>query len=124
MPSFGEAFQTARPWRVIRTRRSKPCILHSEPGPEMWEDENGVDHPVTEMEEQWDPERVSLVVRETYVGTCHTAGREPGLPGSERWLRPTAPAPEPAPDRTDSHAERPPEPKVGPRPTPPLFWVL
>ena len=75
MPSFGEAFQAARPWRVIRTRRSKRCILHSEPGP-------------------------------------------------ERWLRPTAPAPEPAPVRTDSHAERPPEPKVGPKPTPPLFWLL
>ena len=85
MPSFGEAFQASRPWRVIYTHRSKPCLLHSEPGPEMWEDENAVDHPVTKaMEEQWDRQGVSLVIRETYVGTRHTAGCEPGLPGSER----------------------------------------
>ena len=88
---FDEAERAARPWRVIRTHRSKPCILHSEPGPEMWEDENGVDHPVTEaMEEQWDREGVSLVIRETYVGTCHTAGCDPGnFPDSRAFTSPT-----------------------------------
>ena len=83
---FNDAEQAARSWRVILTHQEQPCILHSEPGPEMWEDDDGVDHPVTDvMQEQWDREGVSLVIRETYVGTCHTHGCNPSLPGAERW---------------------------------------
>ena len=124
---FEEADRAARPTRVQRTYRRKPCNLHSEPGPEFYRDQDGAEHPVTnELREQWDREGVSLVIRETYVGTCHTAGCEPGKPGSERWLSPTAPAPEltPEPMRTGSHAEDPSTPKTGPRPAPPLFWAL
>ena len=82
---FKEAEQASRPWRVIRTHRSKPCILHSEPGPEFYWDRDGAEVPVTdELREQWDRGGVNMVICRTLVGTCQTAGCEPGLPGSER----------------------------------------
>ena len=69
----------ARPQLWVRTHRDHPCHLHTEPGPEMWEDEDGTDHPVTDaMREQWEREGVFVVCTE-YVGTCHTNGCEPGV---------------------------------------------
>ena len=57
MPSFDEAFQAARPWRIIRTYRRRSCVLHSGPGPEFYWDEDGAEVPVTEeLREQWDRE--------------------------------------------------------------------
>ena len=83
---FKEAEQASRPWRVIRTHRSKPCALHSEPGPEFYWDRDGAEVPVTEeLRERWDQEAGDvLVIRRTIVGTCKSAGCAPGLPGSER----------------------------------------
>ena len=81
---FDEAEKAARPWRVIETHRDHPCILHTEPGPEMWEDEAGKEHLVTdEMRAAW--ERVgAFVVCEVYTGTCHTAGCDPATDGGHR----------------------------------------
>ena len=120
---FDEAERAARAWRVELTHRHQPCILHTEPGPEMWEDEDGNEYPVTdEMREQWDREGVDMVIQRTYVGTCHTNGCDPSLPGADRWLYPTAPAPEPM--RTDSHTEEPPATKPAEGPAPAVFWIL
>ena len=109
---FDEAERAARPQRWVRTHRDQPCHLHTEPGPEMWDDEDGTEHPVTdELREQWDREVGDvLVIRRTIVGTCKTAG--------------CTPAPEPEPMRTDSHSEEPPEPKTETKPAAPMFWVL
>ena len=80
---FDEADRAARPWRTVQTRRRRPC-LHSEPGPETWKDQDGTEHPVTdELREQWDRQGVSLVIRRTVVGTCHTDSCDPGLPGAK-----------------------------------------
>ena len=109
---FDEADRAARPTRVQRTYRRKPCVLHSEPGPEFYRDEAGNEQPVTdELREQWDRERGDvLVIRRTIVGTCKTAG--------------CTPAPEPEPMRTDAHVEEPPEPKTETKPAAPMLWVL
>ena len=82
---FDEADRAARPWRTVQTRRRRPC-LHSAPGPETWKDQDGNEVPVTdELREQWDRESGDvLVIRRTIVGTCHTAGCGPSLPGSEQ----------------------------------------
>ena len=114
MPSFDEAFQTARPWRIIRTSRRRSCVLHSGPGPEFYRDEDGAEVPVTdELREQWDREVGDvLVIRRTIVGTCTTAGCTP------------APGREPVPVRTDPQVDEPPQPTIGAKPTPPLFWVI
>ena len=125
---FDDADREARPTRVQRTYRRRPC-LHSEPGPELYWDpsgkfvnigkvatihKDGAEVLVTdELREQWDQEAGDvLVIRRTIVGTCRSAGCTP------------APEPEPVPVRTDSHAEEPPEPTTGAKLTPPLFWVL
>ena len=111
---FVEADRAARPTRVQRTYRRRPCVLHSEPGPEFYRDAAGIEHPVTdELREQWDREAGDvLVIRRTIVGTCRSAGCTP------------APEPEPAPVRIDSHTEEPPATKPGKGPAPKLFWVL
>ena len=72
---------------VVRTSRHQPCILHTEPGPEMWKDAAGNQVPVTdEMRAAWERDGVS-VFRRTFIGTCHSNGCDPSLPGAERWLR-------------------------------------
>ena len=82
---FDEADRAARPWRVQRTYRRRPC-LHSEPGPEFYRDEDGTEQPVTdELREQWDQEGANMVIRRTIVGTCRSKGCDPDLPGAERW---------------------------------------
>ena len=69
----------ARPQRWVITHRNRPCHLHTEPGPEMWDDEDGTEHPVTDaMREEWEREGVFVVCTE-YVGTCHTNRCEPGV---------------------------------------------
>ena len=74
------------PWRCIVTHRRQPCILHTEPGPEMYEAEDGTEQPVTEaLNEQWEREGVSVIIRQVYVGNCHTNGCDASLPGAERW---------------------------------------
>ena len=78
---FDEAERAARPQRWVRTHRDQPCHLHTEPGPEMWDDEDGTEHPVTDaMREEWEREGVFVVCTE-YVGTCHTAGCAPATHG-------------------------------------------
>ena len=115
---FDDADRAARPTRVQRTYRRKPCVLHSEPGPEFYWDEAGNEQPVTdELREQWDQESGDvLVIRRTivFVGTCKTAGCTPA----------PEPDPDPEPMRTDSHSEEPPAPETGTKPVPPLFWLL
>ena len=110
---FDEADRAARPTRVQRTYRRRPCP-HSEPGPEFYRDEDGAEVPVTdELREQWDQERGEvLVIRRTIVGTCKSAGCTP------------APEPGPEPMRTDADAEKLPAPQAGTRSAPPAFWVL
>ena len=111
---FDEADRAARPTRIQRTYRRKPCNLHSEPGTEFYRDPNGAEVPATdELREQWDREPGDvLVIRRTIVGTCRSAGCAP------------APEPEPDPMRTDSHPEELPAPKAGTKPAAPMFWVL
>ena len=113
---FDEADRAARPTRVQRTYRRRPCNLHSEPGPEFYRDRDGAEVPVTEeLREPWDQESGDvLVIRRTIVGTCRSAGCAP------------APEPEPAPEpmRTDPHTEEPPAIKPGKGPGPPVFWIL
>ena len=72
---FDDADREARPTRVQRTYRRRPCP-HSEPGPEFYRDQDGADQPVTdELREEWDREPGDvLVIRRTIVGTCQTAG--------------------------------------------------
>ena len=84
MPSFDEAFQAARPWRVIRTYRRRSCVLHSGLGPEFYRAEDGAEVPVTdELREQWDREVGGvLVIRRTIVGTCKSASCAPQPPGN------------------------------------------
>ena len=108
---FEEVERETRGWRAVLTRRYRPCLLHSEPGPEFYRDEDGAEYPVTDaVREQWDREVGDvLVIRRTIVGTCKSAGCTP------------APEPEPEPVRTDSHSEELPAPKTGPTPTPPRF---
>ena len=110
---FDEADRAARPTRVQRTYRRRPC-LHSEPGSEFYRDEDGAEVPVTdELREQWDQESGDvLVIRRTIVGTCQSSGCTP------------APEPKSAPVQTDSQAEELPEPKAGTKPAAPMFWVL
>ena len=111
---FDEADRAARPTRIQRTYRRRPCVMHSEPGPEFYWGEDGAEVPVTdELREQWDQESGDvLVIRRTIVGTCQTAGCTP------------APKPEPEPDRIDAHVEEPAEPKTETKPAAPVFWVL
>ena len=76
---FEDAFTSAAqrpPWyKVIHTYQNQPCILHAEPGPEMFELEDGIEVEVTDaLREQWDRDGVTNVVRIRYVGTCHTNG--------------------------------------------------
>ena len=113
---FDDADRAARPTRVQRTYRRQPCVLHSEPGPEFYWDEDGAEVLVTdELSEQWDREAGDvLVIRRTIVGTCQTAGCTPA----------PEPEPDPEPLRTDSHTEEPPEPKTGTGPAAPVFWIL
>ena len=109
---FDEADRAARPWRVQRTYRRKPCNLHSDPGPEFYRDGDGAEVPITdELREQWDREGGDvLVIRRTILGTCRSAG--------------CTAAPEPEPMRTDSHSEESPAPKAGTKPALPPFWIL
>ena len=111
---FDDADRAARPTRVQRTYRRKPCNLHSEPGPEFYRDQDSAEVPVTdELRERWDREAGDvLVIRRTIVGTCTTAGCAP------------TPEPEPAPVRTDPQVEEPPEPKTETKSAVPVFWVL
>ena len=68
--AFDEAERAARPQRWVLTHRHHPCTLHTQPGPELWEDEGGTEHPVTDaMREQWKREG-AFVVCEEYVDTC------------------------------------------------------
>ena len=72
---FENVFTAAKAWRVELTHRHQPCILHTEPGPEMWEDEDGNEYLVTDrVREAWDREGVSLVIRRIFIGTCHSNG--------------------------------------------------
>ena len=81
---FDEAEKSARGLRWVLTHRNHPCQLHTEPGPELWEDEAGTEHPVTgAMREQWDREG-AFVVCEVYAGTCHTAGCDSATHGGLR----------------------------------------
>jgi hypothetical protein len=73
------------PYRVVLTEQIHPCQLHTERGPETYKAEDGTKHPVTDaMRDQWEREGV-LVIQQVYVGTCHTNGCDPSLPGAERW---------------------------------------
>ena len=81
---FDEAEKSARGLRFIVTHQDHPCRSHTEPGPELWEDEDGTDHPVTDaMREQWKQEG-AFAVRTVYVGTCHSNGCDPATHGGLR----------------------------------------
>ena len=71
--AFEEAAQNS-PWhKVVKTQRHWPCRLHTEPGPEMFELEDGTEVEVTAaLRQQWEREGVTTVVQIVYVGTCHT----------------------------------------------------
>ena len=74
---FEEAFEEAAqnpPWhKVIHTHQHHPCKRHTEPGPEMYKQEDGSEVEVTDaLREQWEREGVTSVMRIRFVGTCHT----------------------------------------------------
>ena len=83
--AFDEAERAARGQRWVITHRHHPCMLHTEPGPEMWwENTDATEHPVTDaMREQWEREG-AFVVCEVYVGTCHAAGCNPATYGGHQ----------------------------------------
>ena len=73
--------------RIVRTTRDQPCILHTEPGPETFTSEHGTEVLVTEeIRAAWKRDGVGTICR-IFVGTCHSNGCDPSLPGAERWLR-------------------------------------
>ena len=74
---FEEAFDAAAkqpPWyKTVHTHQRHPCREHTEPGPEMFKQEDGSEVEVTDaLRAQWEQEGVTNVVRIRFVGTCHT----------------------------------------------------